>query len=264
VLVLTHASLARVAELFRYKSDGFELPPFPGYTNDQWGIKAHNRPWVAEAGRFEAGQRILEVGGAYSRLPEYLGDRYGLEPWIADDFGMASAEPLWERWGDPKQLPAKFPRTRYVFQRLGAFSEELPGHSFDRVFSVSTLEHIPNADRPAVLADIHRLLSHGGMELHTIDIPVQTPMRLLAKWMAAKVPPLRMLHRRLDNDMRRWFTLFRSSGVNIQARVPSLLELLDRSTLVESPDVVYRFYPPNDALKPYVPAASLLLVIEDR
>jgi SAM-dependent methyltransferase len=177
---------------------------------------------------------------------------------------MTSGEPLWDRWGDPRQLPAKFPRTRYVFQRLGTFTEELPGHSFDRIFSVSTLEHIPNTDRPAVLADMHRLLSHGGMELHTIDIPVQTPKRLLAKWIAAKLPPLRILQRRLDNDMRRWFTLFRASGVNIQARVPSLLELLDRSTLVDSPDVVYRFYPPNDAPKPYVPAASLLLVIEDR
>jgi hypothetical protein len=51
--------------------------------------------------------------------------------------------------------------------------------------------------------------------------------------------------------------------VRIKARAPSLLELLDRSTLVESPDVVYRFYPPNDAPKQYAPAASLLLVIED-
>ncbi|MEO0339959.1 MAG: DUF882 domain-containing protein, partial [Bacteroidota bacterium] len=25
---------------------GFELDAFPGYTNDQWGIKAHNRPWI--------------------------------------------------------------------------------------------------------------------------------------------------------------------------------------------------------------------------
>lgn len=264
MLVLAAASLARVSELFRYKSSGFDLPPFSGYTTDQWGIKAHNRPWIEEVGRFHAGQRILEVGGAYSRLPEYLGERYGAEPWIADDFGMASEEPLWSRWGDPTELPAKFPGTKYVFRRLGDFSRELPDRAFDRIFSVSTLEHIPDPNRPAVLSDMHRLLAPGGMELHTIDISIQPPKRLMLKWLASKIPPLRMLHRRLDNDIRRWITLFRASGVKIEAKPPSLLEVLDRSVLVESPDVVYRFYPPNDAPKPYMPSASLLVVIEDR
>lgn len=264
MLVLASASLARVTDLFRYKSSGFALPPFPGYTNDQWGIKAHNRPWVEEAGRFQGGQRILEVGGAYSRLPEYLGERYGVEPWIADDFGMTSGEPMWARWGDPSTLPEKFPGTKYVFRRLGEFAPELPDNSFDRIFSVSTLEHVPDAARPAVLRDMHRLLASGGVELHTIDISIQAPKRLMLKWLASKLPPSRMLHRRLDNDIRRWMTLLSASGVKIEARVPSLLELLDRSVLVETPDVVYRFYPPNDAPKPYVPSASLLLVIEDR
>lgn len=261
---LVSASLARVSELFRYKSQGFDLPPFPGYSSDQWGIKAHNRPWIEEAGRFEAGQRVVEVGGAYSRLPELLGDRYGVEPWIADDFGMESDEPMWARWGDPRELPARFPEVHYVFRRAGDFAPELPDASFDRVFSVSTLEHIPDSERPRVLMDMHRLLAPGGLELHTIDIPIQTPRRLMIKWLASTVAPVQMLHRRLDNDIHRWFELFRASGVKIEAKQPSPFELFDRSILVESPDVVYRFYPPNDAPKPYVPSASLLIVIEDR
>jgi SAM-dependent methyltransferase len=264
VLVLTHASFARVDQLFRYKAAGFELPPFPGYTVDQWGIKAHNRPWIEEAGRFQAGQRIVEVGGAYSRLPEYLGNRYKVDPWVADDFGMASDEPMWARWGDPRDLPRQFPTVTYVFRRLGDFAPELPSASFDRVFSVSTLEHIPHTAIPAVLKDMHRLLAPGGIELHTIDIPIQTPTRLMAKLASSWLPPLRRLNRRLDNDVRRWIEEFRTSGVRIETRPPNLLPLFARSTLVESPDVVYRFYPPNDAPKPYTPSASLLLVIEDR
>ena len=63
MLVLTDVHLATVDELFRYKSRGFELERFPGYTPDQWGIKAHNRPWIEEAGDFAKGQRIIEVGG---------------------------------------------------------------------------------------------------------------------------------------------------------------------------------------------------------
>lgn len=170
-LTLTHASLATVDELFRYKAAGFTLPPFPGYTPDQWGIKAHNRPWVDEAGRWATGQRILEVGGAYSRLP-------------------------------------------------------------------------------------------GGLELHAIDIPVGPPRVVAAQWLAEKLPPLRLVRRSFGHDIAGWIRRFERTGVRIAVPIPSIGRLLDRTILVESPDVVYRFYPPNDAVKSYRPAASLLLVIE--
>lgn len=261
-LTLRHISLATVDDLFRYKAAGFTLPDFPGFTDDQWGIKAHNRPWIEEAGRFASGQRVIEVGGAYSRLPEYLGTKYGVEPWIADDFGKGSPDvQLWSRWGDPTELPAKHPGVHYVFRRLGEVAPELPDEHFDRVFSVSTLEHIPRAARRSVLADMHRILAPGGMELHTIDIAVRPPRVVAAQWLAERIPPLRLLNRKLRSDIARWVNLFRKSGVRVD-RVPSSLALLDRSVLVESPDVVYRFYPPNDAPKAYRPAASLLLVIE--
>lgn len=262
-LTLTHASLATVEELFRYKAAGFDLPPFPGYTPDQWGIKAHNRPWIDEVGRWAAGQRVLEVGGAYSRLPELLGERYGVEPWIADDFGAGSKEEaMWSRWGDPRELPKAHPGVRYVFTRMGLFSDELPDGSFDRVFSVSTLEHIPRRARRKALEDMHRVLAPGGLELHTIDIPVGPPRTVAGQWLAEKVPPVRIVRRQRRHDIADWIERFRRSGVRIAVPIPSVARLLDRSVLVESPDVVYRFYPPNDAPKAYRPAASLLLIIE--
>ena len=69
MLTLTKASLARTEELFKFKVDNIELPPFPGYTSDQWGIKAHNRSYIINAGNFQSGERVIEVGGAYSTLP---------------------------------------------------------------------------------------------------------------------------------------------------------------------------------------------------
>jgi SAM-dependent methyltransferase len=262
-LRMVHASLATVEELFRAKASGFALPPFPGYSDDQWGIKAHNRPWVEEVGKWQHGQRVLEVGGAYSRFPEHLGKKFGVEPWIADDFGIGSdEEAMWSRWGDPRELPAKHSTVRYVFTRLGTFPDELPTGSFDRVFSVSTLEHIPRQHRHDVLADMHRLLAPGGLEIHTIDVPVGRPRTLAAQWLAEKLPPLRLVDKRLQHDIARWIDLFKRSGVRIAASVPSVSGLLDRRVLVESADVVYRFYPPNDAVKAYAPAASLLVVIE--
>ena len=126
MLVLTHARLAMVDDLFRYKSQGFKLKDFPGYTHDQWGIKAHNRPWIEEAGDFAPAQKVIEVGGAYSLLAEYLAEKHDLEAWIGDDFGLTSKESLWSRWGNPADLPAAHPSVRYVFERFGAFSPEYP------------------------------------------------------------------------------------------------------------------------------------------
>ena len=178
MLVLRSATLATVEELFRYKDSGFELEEVPGYTQDQWEIKAHNRPWIDEFGSFK-NQRVMEVGGAYSLLPKYLGDRYGVEPWIGDDFGARSGEAIWSRWGDPMELPAKYPSVRYVFEPMGRFSDEYPDEYFDCIFSVSTLEHIPRDQRLDVFKDMHRCLKPGGFERHSIDIQVGTPARVL-------------------------------------------------------------------------------------
>lgn len=260
---MTHASLATVSELFSYKAAGFELPEFPGYSTDQWGIKAHNRPWIEAMGRFGHGLRIAEVGGAYSRLPEYLGKKYNLEPWVIDDFGIGSDEPIWSRWGNPTELPAKYPTVRYSFNRMGHNSAEVPSGYFDRVFSVSTLEHIGAGDRLAVLKDIHRCLAPRGIELHTIDVSVPRLKVLLAQWIAGKAAVLRRIEPRLRHDIDDWFSFIRESGVRISVESPNLIQLLARSTLVESPDVVFRYYPPTNAAKPYRPAASLLVVIED-
>lgn len=262
-LTCTYAALATVAELFEFKSQGFELPPFPGYSTDQWGIKAHNRPWIAARGSWQRGQRVIEPGGAYSRLPEWLGTNFGVEPWIGDDFGALSGEQLWSRWGEPSELPSRYPSVHYRFELFGPGST-YPTSYFDRIFTVSTLEHIPRAARLGVLRDVHRCLAPGGMELHTIDINIPRPWQVM---LAAGMELTRigqLLDSRYQNSIGAWIRLFGASGVRFEARSPSTMSLLDRSVLVESPDVVYRLYPPMEAPKRYRPSASLLLVIEDR
>jgi hypothetical protein len=262
-LVCTYVALALTEELFRYKAEGFELPPWPGYTTDQWGIKAHNRPWVAQHGRWAAGQRVIEPGGAYSRLPEWLGTQYRVEPWIGDDFGASTDEALWSRWGDPSKLPEQYPSVNYRFENFGPGSSYPSGY-FDRIFTVSTLEHIPRQRRLGVLRDIHRCLAPGGLELHTIDIGLPKPWQVMLSAGAELLHVARPLDRIYINSIGAWTRVFKKSGVRFDARIPSSFGLLDHSILVESPDVVYRFYPPMDAPKRYRPHASLLLIIEER
>lgn len=264
-LVCTHLSFATVAELFDFKSQGLELSPFPE-ADDEWGIKAHNRPWIAQSGRWQEGQRVIEVGGAFSRLPQWLADTYGVEPWVGDDFGQSTGKTeLWTRWGDPHELPSKYPSVTYQFENFGGGSSYRDG-SFDCAFSVSTLEHIPVAKRVDVLKDIHRTIAPGGFELHAIDISTLDVRRVLVATVAEQVPVIRhFLAGKISNGIAAWSRILTKSGVDMsRVRVPSSLRLLERATLVEAPEVVYRFYPPNDAPSPYRPAASLLVVIEDQ
>ncbi|MEO6994781.1 MAG: hypothetical protein ABI273_14325 [Lacunisphaera sp.] len=64
--IIRTAEFATVASLFAFKKRGLPLKPFPGYTDDQWGIKAHNRPWISFTGRFFQGEKIIEIGGTDS------------------------------------------------------------------------------------------------------------------------------------------------------------------------------------------------------
>lgn len=267
MLMLTHATWATVDELFRYKSEGLNLDDFPGYTPDQWGIKAHNRPWIEEAGQFAKGQKVIEVGGGYSLLPKYLAEKYELEAWIGDDFGMTSGEPIWSRWGNPLDLPSKYPSVKYVFEQFGTFSSKYPDAYFDRIFTVSTLEHLPYHHRFAVFKDMHRCLKPGGWQLHTIDIPTMSPNLTIMAALVDKIDKFSILKKvtgKYISAIRSWFELIRASGVKIAVSIPNPIQLLDREIIVESPDVVYRFYPPNNAPKPYRPSASLCIIIQDR
>jgi SAM-dependent methyltransferase len=262
--IVTHLEMATVDQLFEYKHAGFELDPFPGYTPDQWGIKAHNRPWVEQRMRLAPGKRIMEVGGAYSTLPKRLHYRYGVEAWVADDFGLSSGETeMWTRWGDPKELPVRNKPVKYVFEPFGAFSKSFPDEYFDHIFSVSTLEHIPITKIPDLLRDIHRCLRKGGSQVHTIDVNCNLePRDVLIGTAKERFPHLgKALGSHVD-PLRPWLDAFRDAGFQVAATPPTVRDLSSRATLVESADVVYRFYPPNNSPKTYQPSGSLLVEIE--
>ncbi len=263
--IVTHLRLGTIEEMFRYKDEGFSLPPFPGYDPDQWGIKAHNRPWAVSRMKLGPGVRIMEVGGAYSTLPKKLSDEFEVEAWIGDDFGASVNDTaLWTRWGNPRDLPQKNKPVKYVFEAMGTFSSQYPNDYFDYVFSVSTLEHIPMQQMPNVFRDMHRCLKVGGKQVHTIDVTAALPLRgVVVARLFQKYPILKRLLPMEDlNPLRPWVEALRQAGCDVVAAEPNVTELLSREILVESPDVVYRYYPPVNRTKPYRPSATLLVEIE--
>ena len=255
---VTSAEFATVRQLFEYKERGLPLKAFPGYSDDQWGVKAHNRPWIEEVGMFQASERVAEVGGAYSLLPEYLAEKYSTESWIIDDFGGYSKETdLWQRWGDPDEWIAKHPKVKYVKKPLGFFAPEIPDDYFDCIFSVSTLEHIPAMLWKDVIKDMLRITKPGGRHFHAIDIPYYNNRKAVL-WQILKFLPGGSLIK--SHPLTLWKKAFKDAGVEIATKWPGIEYLFDRSLLIESADVVYRYYPPAGKKKDYPMGGFSLLL----
>lgn len=108
------------------------------------------------------GKKILEVGGGVSRVLPALDESN--ERWNLDEFlGVGNGV---------TEVP-EMPGVKIVRRRLGDFSEEVPSNYFDVVFSISVIEHVPTDELEAFWKDHSRVLSPGGMAMHTIDLYIE-------------------------------------------------------------------------------------------
>jgi SAM-dependent methyltransferase len=109
------------------------------------------------------GSRILEVGGGDSRIIRALSGYY--ECWNLDKFEGSGNGPI---------AAQNVTKARVVMDYIGNYSKELPDEYFDCVYSISTLEHVP--EEPEVFeniaADMRRILRPGGCSLHCFDIVI--------------------------------------------------------------------------------------------
>lgn len=109
------------------------------------------------------GLNIIEAGGGDSRLMKHLPRTNEL--WNLDEFKG--------RDGGPPTV-IEIPGVRTVVGRLGGFSADVPSGHFDVLFSISVIEHLPNADSiKAFFRDAARMLKRGGVTHHAIDLYVQ-------------------------------------------------------------------------------------------
>ena len=136
-----------------------------------FSLKGFDRPWLMEAHAWQRGEKVLDVGAAYSSVPIDLQAKHGLEVWVADDYGLKSNEPFWTRNRSPQEHIAAHPEVKFVLERLGSADSTLPENYFDVVYSLSALEHVPGPLTPAVWAHMDRLLKPGGEMIHAIDLP---------------------------------------------------------------------------------------------
>ena len=59
---------------------------------------------------------------------------------------------------------------RNIYAFVGEFSQELSENSFDILFSVSVVEHVPDNNIADFITDCHRILKPGGQMIHLVDM----------------------------------------------------------------------------------------------
>lgn len=58
---------------------------------------------------------------------------------------------------------------------MGQTEDKLESSSFDIVYSISVIEHVPSTEIQTVFADMHRVLKPGGRMFHMIDTYLCAP-----------------------------------------------------------------------------------------
>lgn len=104
-------------------------------------------------------KEIAEVGGGVSRIL----------PFLAKSNRCSNIEKFGGLGGGPKK-ENKIKGVVNVHCFLGEYSSELADASFDAVFSVSVVEHVPNDQLGDFFKDGVRILKPGGLWLHAIDL----------------------------------------------------------------------------------------------
>lgn len=163
MIKIKEISIADSRRLYQYKANVQYKIPFT--------IKGFDYGWILSARNWQKDDKVLDVGAAYSNLPNYISTEYGCETWVADDFGIGANDEFWTRNLSPHEHINKHPETRYILERVGnPETSSLPKDYFDVVYSASALEHVPADLTPAVWSHMFDLLKPGGELIHALDI----------------------------------------------------------------------------------------------
>jgi SAM-dependent methyltransferase len=109
--------------------------------------------------RDAAGKRIAEIGAGHSRLL----------PTLAKANTCVAVEKFEGQGGGPTNAQS-IPNVENIAAYLGENSSFLATESFDIVFSISVVEHVPTEDLVGFHEDQLRILKPGGLFIHAIDL----------------------------------------------------------------------------------------------
>jgi 2-polyprenyl-3-methyl-5-hydroxy-6-metoxy-1,4-benzoquinol methylase len=130
--------------------------------------RAFEYPWAYYAATPRPGMKVVEIGGGLAGFQLVL-DRAGCAV-VNVDPGLEANGVGWPcDEGSMRKLNARF-GTRVDLRPTVAGRADLDSDSYDRVFSISVLEHLPEDDIREVMACAFRWLKPGGLMIMTVDL----------------------------------------------------------------------------------------------
>lgn len=141
------------------------LESLPELASAAQDLKDVQRPWTVKAvqASVRRGGHLLEIGAGEPLVAAVL-HRMGYEVTIVDPYdGSGNGPREFEIYRE------QYPQLH--FERALFGPETFPGEqrSFDAIYSVSVLEHVPEEAVNGIAAAMRRLLKAGGFSIHAID-----------------------------------------------------------------------------------------------
>jgi len=127
-------------------------------------LKDCQRPWMFKTilSKIHGNGRLLEIGAGEPLIAGLL-QQLGHEVWIVDPYDGAANGPT-----ELSFFRSRYPDLKFVPE---IFDDHLSlkEKSFDCIYSVSVLEHVPTAGLDPLFAGLHRFLKPDGVTIHAID-----------------------------------------------------------------------------------------------
>jgi len=130
--------------------------------------RAYEYPWAYHATPLRPGMRALEIGGSLSGF-QFVLAKTGIEV-VNCDPGEAARGRGWPVTPDTFAALNRTFNTSVELRNTFLQDAGLKAASFDRIFSISTIEHIPEAELPSLMREVERLLKPGGYFVATVDL----------------------------------------------------------------------------------------------
>jgi SAM-dependent methyltransferase len=129
-------------------------------------IRTFEYPWAFHSALLQTGMSVLEVGGGLAGF-QFVLDQSGCKV-VNIDPGMPS-----EGWPCNQESMGKLNRrfkTNVELRNTTIEGAGLANNQFDRVFCISVIEHLSDANALSIMQHVHQTLKPGGLFILTADL----------------------------------------------------------------------------------------------
>ena len=133
--------------------------------NQDGDLKNVQRPWMIKAiiATIPFGGKLVEIGAGEPIVANML-NKFGYEVTIIDPYDGTGNGPV-----EYNYFKRKYPNLKIIKEYFENGIHFLNSESYDCVYSISVLEHVPDENIPEIFNGIRKILKPGGFSIHCID-----------------------------------------------------------------------------------------------